>query len=265
MKDGAEVTFSLFTKPWKAEAMDLHRLGEFVAKLGFQGVELPVRPGYQVLPENVTRDLPKAAKTLAEFKVRIDSVAGPTDEATIAACHAAGVPLIRTMAEVGGEGYLAAERRYQKLFDGLVPLLERNNVTVGVQNHSERFVSNACGLRALVGKYEPKHIGVIWDAAHNALNGEEPELALDIVWSHLRMVNLKNAIWRRTNAEPEVAQWEIYWTSGSQGLASWPRVAAELKRRGYKGVICLPAEYTDEAAVERLVALDLPFARSLLA
>jgi sugar phosphate isomerase/epimerase len=246
----AEVTYSIFTKPWKASDMDLHRLGEFVAKLGFQGIELPVRPGYQVLPESVTRDLPKAAKILAEFKIRIDSVAGPTDEATIAACHAAGVPLIRTMANTGPDGYLAAEKRFQMLFDGLVPLLDRHGVTIGVQNHSEKFVSNACGLRALAGKYDPKHIGVIWDAAHNALNGEEPELALDIVWSHLRMVNLKNAIWRRTNAEPEVAKWEIYWTAGSQGLASWPRVAAELKRRGYSGVVCLPAEYSDEAAVE---------------
>ena len=105
----ADVTFSLFTKPWKAESMDLHRLGEFVAKLGFQGVELPVRPGYQVLPENVIRDLPKAAKTLAEFNVRIESVAGPTDEATIAAWN---MPFLarrtRTAREISSEAPLSS-------------------------------------------------------------------------------------------------------------------------------------------------------------
>src|SRR5207253_9475217 len=93
---------------------------------------------------------------------------------------------------------------------------------------------------------------------------EEPELAFAIVWDHLGMVNLKNAFWRRTNGpEAEDVQWRPYWTSGRQGLASWPRVAAELTRRGYRGTVCLTAEYSDEAVVERLAAADLGYARSL--
>ena len=59
----SNVTFSVFTKPWK---MPVAELGRFVKGLGFDGIELPVRPGYQVLPENVRRDLPKAAKQLAD-------------------------------------------------------------------------------------------------------------------------------------------------------------------------------------------------------
>jgi hypothetical protein len=78
------------------------------------------------------------------------------------------------------------------------------------------------------------------------------------------MVNLKNAYWRRLSGpEADVARWEPYWTSGRHGLASWPRVAAELARRSYEGVVCLTAEYSDEAAVRRLVADDLAFARGL--
>lgn len=45
---------------------------------------------------------------------------------------------------------------------------------------------------------------------------------------------------------------------------AWPRVVTELKRRGYAGDYCLPAEYHDEPAVDRLVAEDLLFARSLI-
>lgn len=33
--------------------------------------------------------------------------------------------------------------------------------------------------------------------------------------------------------------------------------------RGYAGVVCLPAEYTDEAAVDRLIAEDIVFAKTL--
>jgi hypothetical protein len=40
-------------------------------------------------------------------------------------------------------------------------------------------------------------------------------------------------------------------------------VVAELKRRSYQGVVCLTAEYSDQASVDRLIAEDLAYARSL--
>ncbi|MCD6285547.1 MAG: sugar phosphate isomerase/epimerase [Anaerolineae bacterium] len=258
------IAFSVFTKPWKT--MPLPRLGEFVSSLGFDGIEFPVRPGYQVEPENV-EELPRAAKILAEFGVRIYSVAGPADEATIAACAEAGVPIIRVMARIGeGEGYLEAEARLRREYDALVPLLDRYGVQLGLQNHCGRFIANAVGLRRLVEGYDPRHVGIVWDAAHEALEGGLPELALDVAWSHLCMVNLKNAFWLRTNGpEAPYAEWTNYWTSGRHGLASWPRVVEELKRRGYQGVVCLTAEYSDHDAVDRLIAEDIAFARSLFA
>ncbi len=257
------ITFSVFTKPWK---MPLPELGEHVAGLGFDAIELPVRPGYQVEPENVARGLPEAARILARSGVRIASVAGPTDEATVLACAEAGVPIIRTMARVGPAGYLASVAALQAEYTALLPALERTGVVIGVQNHCDRFVTNAVGLRDLLTPFDPRHVAAVWDAAHEALNGMDPDMALEVVWPHLCMVNLKNAFWQRTTGpEAEVATWRHYWTSGRQGLASWPRVIAELRRRGYSGTICLPAEYTDEEAVDRLIVEDLAFARGLFA
>ena len=259
----SRTTYSVFTKPWK---MPLPEVGKLVSGLGFDAVELPVRPGFQVEPADVTKGLPAAARVLADFGLKIASIAGPTDEATIAACAEAGVPTIRIMVSIGPDGYMASEARAQAEFDALVPLLDRYGVQVGVQNHCDRFVANAMGLRHLIEKYDPRHIGAIWDAAHNALNGEDPEPAIDIVWSHLCMVNLKNAFWRRaTGPEAEDVRWRPWWTTGRQGLASWPRVAAELKRRDYRGVICLTAEYSDEPAVDRLIAQDIGYAKALFA
>lgn len=236
-----------------------------VSDLGFDGIELPVRPGYQVAPENVT-DLPHAAMILAEYGVRIFSVAGPTGEATIAACAEAGVPTIRVMARIGpGEGYLEAEDRLRREYDRLLPLLDTYGVRLGVQNHCGRFVANALGLRCILERYDPKHIGAVWDAGHEALEGTAPDLALDAIWSHLCMVNLKNAYWKRTTGPEEVyAEWSVYWTTGQHGLASWPRVIQELKEREYDGVVCLTAEYSDKSAADRLVASDLAYVRTLL-
>lgn len=263
MSDSERLTFSVFTKPWK---MPIPELGAFVKGLGFDAIELPVRPGYQVLPENVARDLPVAAKQLADCGVAIASVAGPTDEQTIAACAEAGVPTIRVMVYIGDGSYLETEARTQAEYQEIIPLLDRYGVQIGVQNHCDEFVGSAVGLLHLIERFDPKHVAAVWDPAHCALSGEEPQLAADILWSRLCMVNLKNAIRHRTNGpEAEVAEWKISWTTGRQGMASWRRVAEELERRSYQGVICLTAEYDDEDAVDRLIAEDIAFAKSLFA
>ena len=261
----ADVTFSVFTKHWKTTP--LAELGPLVRGLGFTGVELPVRRGFQVVPERAGTDLPAAARQLADAGVTIHSVAAAADEAMIAACADAGVPMIRIMAPVRlDESYAEAEARYQREFDALLPALDRTSVTLGIQNHCGREIANALGLRSLIGRYDPRHVAAVWDAGHEALNGSEPELAIDIIWSHLGRVNLKNAVWLQTAAAGAAnTEWEPYWTAGRLGLSPWPRVAAELCRRGYAGAVCITAEYTGERPVERLAAEDLAFARSLFA
>jgi sugar phosphate isomerase/epimerase len=146
-----------------------------------------------------------------------------------------------------------------------LPFCERYNLQIGVQHHYGGSVPiNSMGLFNLLRGYNPRYVGAIWDPAHNALQGEDPDTGLDIVQAHLCVVNLKNAYWRRVSGpEAEVAQWEVYWTSGRQGRASWTAVAAKLKQMGSTVPICFSAEYTDEHAVDRLIVEDLAFAKTL--
>lgn len=260
----SKIRFTVFTKPW---TMPLPELGKFIKDLGFDGVELPVRPGFQVEPDNVAKGLPEAVKILGGCGLKIGTIAGPTDEQTIAACAAAGVPVIRICVGIPKKvNYLTAIADFQRQMDRLVPLLEKHGVAIGIQNHCDRCVANAMQIRHAIEKYNPKQICAVWDAAHNGLQGEDVDIALDIVWSHLRVVNLKSAYWKRLSPpEAEVAQWGTYWTTGRHGRANWPWVARELKARGFAGDICLTAEYSDHAAVNRLIAEDLRFAKILFA
>ncbi|MDR3689366.1 MAG: sugar phosphate isomerase/epimerase [Fimbriimonas sp.] len=258
------VTFTVFSKPWK---LSLPELARHVAGLGFDGVELPVRPGYPVTPENIEKALPEAVRILGDHGLKVASIAGPTDERTFAACEASRISIVRICVGVrSDEPYLEGVARLQGELSDLVPALDRHRITLGLQNHFGRHdICNAMGLRYLAERFDPRHVGLVWDAGHNGLEGEAPETAIEIVWSHLCMVNLKSAFWRRTNGpEESVATWEAFWTTGRQGRANWPRVAAELTRRGYAGVVCLTAEYTDESAVDTFIAEDIAYARSLL-
>ena len=260
----SDIVFSVFTKVWKD--LTLVELAKRLSNIGYDGLEFPVRPGFWVEPDNIERDLPGAVTVFADHGLKIFSVAGTRDEQTIAACAENGIPMVRTMVPIEEDGYMATEARVQKEFDALVPILDKYGVKLGVQHHVGKFVCNAMGMLHLIEKYDPKHVGALWDAAHAGLNGEEPELGLDIVWPYLCQVNLKNAYWERTNGpEAECAEWKHHLTSGRHGLISWPRVVAELIRRHYAGVICMPMEYDDRSVenANRMAPIDLAYAKSL--
>ena len=68
---------AIFTKPWKA--LDLRQLAEHIQALGFDMIELPVRPGFQVEPETIERDLPAAVKLLGDHGIRVLNVTADTE------------------------------------------------------------------------------------------------------------------------------------------------------------------------------------------
>jgi sugar phosphate isomerase/epimerase len=262
--DNATLQFSVFTKPWSAETIT--GLAKLVAGLGFDGAEIPVRPGFQVTPENAEKKLTELVSVFGDHGLTVVSVASSLEEPIFAACAAAGVSMIRIMGQIDRGAYLRSEQALREQLHGVVPLCERYGVRVGVQPHYGDNVSDAFGLRSLLQGLDGRWITAIWDAAHDALAGVEPENGLDVVWNRLSMVNLKNAYYERTNGpEAEAAAWHRHFTSGSQGLASWPRIAGELRRRNYSGPICLTAEYEEPADVARLSREDLHYAKELFA
>ena len=258
---------ALFTKPWKA--LPLAQLARHISSLGFDLIELPVRPGFQVEPDNIERDLPAAVRVLAEQGIRVLNVTADLpldDERLYSACAAAGIGMNRVMFWQGDMDYWTAEAEARRTLDAALPFCEKYNFQIGVQNHSGRFVPvNEMGMIRLLQDYDPRHVAAVWDPAHNALEGMNSDSAVDVLAPHLCVVNLKNAFWRRVSGpEAAVAEWRIYWTSGAQGRASWAQAIAKLKAIDYQGPICFSAEYSDEARVDELIVKDLAFARGLL-
>jgi sugar phosphate isomerase/epimerase len=255
---------AVFTKPWPQDSVpDLARR---VAGLGFDGAEVPVRPGFQVEVTTAEKKLGHLVSVFADKGVMVTSVASELDERVFASCATAGVKIIRIMAPILRGDYLRSEEKLRQQLEDAVPLCERYRVQVGVQQHYGDYVCDATGLRLLLDGTDRRWVGAIWDAAHDALAGLQPENGLDLVWERLLMVNLKNAYYRRINGPEAVqAEWTRHFTTGPHGLASWPRVLRELERRGYSGPLCMTAEYHDEAEVDRLCREDVRYVKCLLA
>jgi sugar phosphate isomerase/epimerase len=257
------ILFSVFTKPWKTKSIE--ELGEFVRKSGFDGIEFPLRNGYQAEPEDADVSLPRIAEKLSAFELKIFSVASVTDERVFAGCAAARIPTIRIM--VGHdmkvnfyEDMLSKQWELEKIQS----LCEKYNIHVSVQHHYGPGISNSMELKWFLDKLDPNYFYAVWDSAHSALAGEEPEQALDILWPRLGMVNFKNAYYRPV-FEPDESKtvYKRFFTTGTQGLCSWKRASDYLKAKNYNGIVCLTAEYTQEDMVDSYIVKDLKLAKSL--
>lgn len=261
------IGWSVFAKPWAQ--LPAAGLAEVASGLGCDGVELPVRPGCTVTPENARATLPGFAATLQESGVGIVSVASELSEPVFAACAEAGVAMVRVMAPVDSSGHQASVRRFRQRLEQALPLVERYGVGIGVQSHRGPYVTTAIGVHGLLEGLPPSY-SVIWDAAHEALAGQEPTVTLDAVADRLSLVNLKNATYRPLPADEEsplaVTRWRPWFVAGNRGLSDWQVVIEHLVRRGWTGSLCLSAQYDEVPdSVAAAAARDISFGKSLLA
>ena len=255
---------SMFSKYWKNQSVC--ELAEITLKLGFTGVEFPLRDGYQAEPATAERTLPEVSKALGGYGIKITSVASVTDEHIFSACAMAEVPLIRIMfGNKLDRNYFEAEAEMKRQIEKFLPLCEKYKVKVGIQQHCGPGINNSMEMLNLLKDYDAGLVGGIWDAAHSGLAGEEPEQALDIIKSHLALVNFKNAFHRRVNG-PEAYEGKFahHYTTARQGLCSWPRALRHIKKIGYSGDICLPVEYSDLENTEKYAAEDCIYIKELI-
>ncbi len=258
--------YSVFTKPWSKKSVP--ELIEIVRGMGYNAIEFPLRDGAQVCPAEAEEKLPLLVKELADGGIRIDDVASSLEERVFAACAASGIPMIRVMYNPSSiTDAVKDEEAYIRTLDAAIPLCEKYGVKIGVQMHYGYGACTTSDMMRVVGKFDPKHVGAIWDAAHSGLAGEQPEQAIDLCMSHLVLVNFKAARYQMLGRDEDgAAVYRPYFCPGSDGQCSWPRAVKHLKKRGYEGTWCMPAEYTDltqeqEAAYARR---DLQWLKSLV-
>lgn len=246
--------WSVFTKPWSGLPGD--ELGRLIAGLGFTGAEIPVRDTAYVTPATAEAELPKFTEQLRAEGIEPISIASDLSERTFAACAQSGVPMIRIMAELGPGGYAASVRRTRGLLEEAALLAAQYDVQVGIQPHHGRFVPSTLGVLQLLDGL-PDQFKLVWDAAHDALAGDDPAVTLELGLNRLGIVNLKNAKYIEADGG-----WRTYFVQGNEGMSDWSAVFATLQRLRWTGPICLTGQYSDPAvAVEERLEKDLLFAR----
>jgi len=245
--------------------LDPAEIATVIRKFGLAGLDLAVRPGHWVNPDNVAEALPKALAiwkeagldvALVSTETNLTSPSHPAAEAIYAACGARRVPNIKIgYWRAGGDRpYRTALDQARRDLEGFAALSRRHGVRTLLHTHAGSYLTcNATGLMLLAAAHEPALVGAYLDPAHLAVNGEPLDLALDIVGPHLAMVAAKNAAYI-ARPGPDGTTWRKEMCLLSEGLVDWRAALGLLERAGYRGVISLHGEYAGAEEREAILA-----------
>jgi sugar phosphate isomerase/epimerase len=254
------------------QSLDLAGIISFVRETGLDGVDLAVRPGYAVHPDNALAELPKAAKAFSSEGLSIGLVSAPVDmndpesrtaQSLFEACERAGVVALKIGYFLYNQRFEATLSEARRRLQGFAKLAAKTGVRACYHTHSGNFLgANGAGLRLLLQDSDPHHIGAFPDTGHLAVGGGPIRLELDMVRSWLSLVAIKDMAWEKRGGN-----WQSRVVPARDGIVRWDEVAKGLKEYRFQGTISLHGEYEAENLPRRkdLAKRELAFLKQLLA
>lgn len=261
--------FVYFTKTLKD--LDGKGLIAFSKEAGLDGVDLAVRPGYPVHPDNAVAELPALAKAFKGEGLTIGLATAPTSladaeskaaKAIFEACAKAEVPAVKI-------GYFSYKDRFDDTLKsarvrlaGFAKLAEQTRVKACYHTHSGNNLGNNCaGLRLLLADFDPHHVGAFVDTGHVAVNGGPIRMELDLVRPWLHLLAIKDMLWDKGKDG-----WRSKVVPVGEGIVKWADVGQAAKEVKFSGTVSLHGEYeaTDLAERKKLAKQELALLKKYL-
>jgi sugar phosphate isomerase/epimerase len=196
----------LFTKVCQELNLGLEDTASLIAEAGLDGVDSPVRPKGEILPEKVKDDLPRYAEALRErglslplLTTAILSPDSPHAEDILRTSKKAGVRFYRT----GFIDRLKDKPLHAQIAEARARLkdLAAMNREIGigaiVQNHSPAGHAYLGGdlneLEQLVAGFDPNQVGAAFDIGHAVkVHGKDWRQHFEKLKSHLKVAYVKD-------------------------------------------------------------------------
>jgi len=229
--------------------IDYERLGDTLARTGFSGADLPVRPDGYIKPENITTELPKVVKALQKSGISVPMMvtaitnADDTDtERVLGTASQLGIKYYRT-------GYLPYDQSksiqenldaHKKTFEKLEKVNRKYGVHGGYQNHSGTRVGGPVwDLYWILKDLDPAYVGVQYDVCHAICEGGVSwPLGMKLLAPWIKMTDIKDFIWEKVNN-----RWKITYLPLGTGMVNFNTYLREYTRLQISGPISIHCEY----------------------
>jgi len=236
----------IFTK--HLQWLDYAEMADTVAAIGLDGVDLTVRPGGHVLPENVDKDLPRAVKALEKAGVqplmmttRINN-ADSDSEMTIKTAADLGFKFYR-MGYLGYEGDNIREQleNYQPRLEKLVRLNQQYGMHGAYQNHAGTRVGGPVwDVWYMIKNLDPRYLGCQYDVRHATVEGGYSwPVGLKLLKDHIRTTVIKDFKWMQRDD----GSWHAVSVPLGEGMVDFDQYFKIIREHQIEGPISIHYEY----------------------
>lgn len=248
LKNAAEpVKINIFSK--HLQFLNYTDMCAAAKEIGFDGIDLTVRPKGHVVPENVETDLPKAVDAMKKAGFTPSMFCTAVEDAN----NAVDKRLLETAAKLGFKYYRMNWYKYNdqksipQLLDeykdkmaGLSRLNDKLGLIGCYQNHAGRMVgATMFEIWEILQKADAKNMGAQYDIRHATLEGGLSwQTGFNLIRPNIKTIVLKDFMWEKTNGK-----WAPKSVPLGEGMVDFKTYFKLLKDTGTEVPICLHLEY----------------------
>ena len=241
------LNISLFSK--HLQFLDYNDMAEAAAEIGFDGLDLTVRPKGHVLPERVAEDLPKAVAAMKNYGMKpgmmttnVWDANSPEEKLVLKTASTLGFTHYRTGWLTYPEDRTIAES--QAIYGQQAAALESLNKELRLigcyQNHAGNHVgAPVWDLPPILSATKNEFLGCQYDIRHATVEGgTDWELGLRQIKPFIKSIVLKDFKWGQVDGK-----WVPVDTPLGEGMVDFDRYFSLLKTYGINVPVSLHLEY----------------------
>ncbi len=244
--------------------LDYPQLAATAAGLGFDGVDLTVRPDGHVLPERVTTDLPKAVEAVRKAGLEVymlttalSDAAQPHAETILKTAAGLGIRSYRTgwLDYDPGLDVPASLDAFRRKLAGLAALGKKYGIRGEYQNHAGTHLGAPLWDLWLVLKdLDPQWIGCQYDIRHAVVESANAwPLGLQLLRPYIRTLDVKDFRWTGKDGKSTLENVPL-----GTGTVDFPKYLGLVKTYGLPGPLSLHLEYPLGGADKGAKTLTIP-------
>lgn len=243
---------SIFSK--HLQWLDYKEMAKAVREMGFDGVDLTVRPQGHVLPGRVEEDLPKAVEAVSREGKKVYMLTTAIDDADDPLTH----KILKTASSLGIKHYRMGWGHYddarsveenissmQMKLAKLAMLNEKYSISGEYQNHSGvaregiYFGSPIWDLARVLKNINSRWLGSQYDILHATVEGANTwSLGMKLISPYIRSVDIKDFLWTKKNGK-----WISETVPLGKGMVDFKEYFGLIKKLGINVPVCMHFEY----------------------